>query len=259
MKIAILGFADFVKEAPFADPSWTCWGMNGLWRVLPDIPASRFALWFELHTAEFIAAHQVASKLVTQQTDWLAKPHPFPILAQEILLRDGGEKAWPSSERFPVEKLIAHFGVDYFTSTIAFELAYAIYLHDTRPPGFESGVDAIGLWGIDLVHGTEWGEQRPCAEYWLGLAAARGINVVLHPKSALLTQHHRYAYEEANPFVASLEKHLQARAADIDKHLADLRAQSDKIVGELQTYDGARQQLGLVHERLEIYRRGGRI
>ena len=77
MRIAILGFAQSVKDAPFNDPSWTMWGMNGLWRVLTEIPESRFSLWFEPHTPDFLDRYGIAANIGTQQQEWLAKEHPF--------------------------------------------------------------------------------------------------------------------------------------------------------------------------------------
>jgi len=72
MRVGILGFSKAVQDAPFADPSWTLWGMNGLWRVLDKVPPERFSRWFEPHTPAFLEEYGVRANIGTQQQDWLA-------------------------------------------------------------------------------------------------------------------------------------------------------------------------------------------
>ena len=61
-------------------------------------------------------------------------------------------------------------------SSVSYMLALAI----SRKP------EAIGLFGVDMVNGEEYGYQRPNAAYLIGLARGKGIEVVLHPDSRLL-------------------------------------------------------------------------
>ncbi len=244
MKVAILGFSRAVHEAPFDDPSWTFWGMNGLWRVLEKVPEDRFALWFEPHTPEFLEVYGPRAGIGTKQQDWLAKPHPFPIMMQEKYPQ------FPSSQPFPVEQLVKLHGIDYFTSTVAYELAFVLSLKD---------VEEIGLWGIDLVHGTEWGDQRPCAEYWIGRAIERGIKITTHADSALLSHRFRYAYEDPNPLLAELRRGLEEQAEVTHKKVAELNEQQNKTVSELQTNDGAMQMIKHISERLDMWQRGGHV
>lgn len=241
-RIAILGFADTVHDAPFSDPSWEMWGMNGLWRVLKEIPASRFAAWFEIHTPDYIRKHEQASNIGTQQSDWLKTQQPFPIFMQQHY------PEYPSSVEFPIEEMVRDLGHDYFTSSVALEIAYALMLPD---------VSEIGLWGIDLVHGTEWGDQRPCAEFWLGRAEGKGIKVTVHEKSALLKQRGRYGYEGQSQLMNDLREYLMKQAEVTQAKLAELRATNEKTVAEMQANDGAAQLLRNVYERLDIWSRGG--
>lgn len=242
-RIAILGFAETVHDAPFSDPSWEMWGMNGLWRVLKEVPEKRFSAWFEIHTPEYIKRHSVLSKIGTQQLDWLKAEHPFPIYMQERM------DDCPSTVAFPIGDLIEALGRDYFTSTVALLLAFAL----TQDPA------EIGLWGIDLVHGTEWGEQRPCAEYWIGRAEAKGIKVTTHEKSALLKQRYRYGYDDRNPLIGQFREYLEQNAVVVKKKLAELHESNERAVAEMQTNDGALQQISNMLERLQIWERGGRL
>jgi len=218
--------------------------MNGLWRVLDKIPEERFALWFEPHTPLFLDMYGKRAGIGTQQQDWLAKPHPFPVFMQEAYPQ------FPKSVVFPIYDLVKRFGIDYFTSTVAMELAYALSL---------DGVDEIGLWGIDLVHGTEWGDQRPCAEYWIGRAVERGIKITKPASSALLTQRARYAYDSPNPLLMELRRGLEREAEETTRKLAELNEVQAKAVSELQTNDGALQMLRHVSARLDMWERGGKV
>lgn len=84
---------------------------------------------------------------------------------------------FPSLVEFPLEAVINNLTFDYFNSTAAYAVAYAIYL----------GVEKISLFGCDYTypnaHDAEKG--RACVEFWLGQAAARGIKIGL-PKSTTL-------------------------------------------------------------------------
>jgi hypothetical protein len=150
----------------------------------------------------------------------------------------------------PIDALIKRFGLDYFTSTVAMELAYALSLED---------VEEIGLWGIDLIHGTEWGDQRPCAEYWIGRAVERGIKVTTHPKSALLTQRYRYAYENPNSLLIELRQGIDQQAETTRKKLDELNQAQAQTQAEMNTNDGAMQMLRHLSNRLDMWERGGRV
>jgi SAM-dependent methyltransferase len=106
---------------------------------------------------------------------WL-RQHPGPIYTSRV--RDG----YPGLVAFPLEDVLNggydNGGVPYFNSTAAYAIAYAIHI----------GVKQISLFGIDYTlpnfHHAERG--RACVEFWLGIAAARGIVVTLCEHTTLL-------------------------------------------------------------------------
>lgn len=248
-RVAILGFGGTVKDAPVADLSWELWGMNGFWRAAEpdyklDIPEERYSLWFDMHTPEYLEQYGKLAGIEGKQQEWLSRPHPFPILT----ISDNPQ--WPSAEAFPLERVIKAFGRDYFTSTVAYCLAYALCLPD---------VGEIGLWGVDLVHSTEYGDQRPCAEYWIGRAEAAGIKVTIHEQSALLRQRGRYGYDEQNPAIRDMYAYLDAMEEHLAKALAESKEKHQAIAGQMHTDNGALQTIRGMRERIDIYMRGGRI
>jgi len=61
----------------------------------------------------------------------------------------------------------------YFSSTVAYIIAYAILQKD--PP-----IDRLRLYGLEAWSGgdaNEYNYQRPCIEFWLAFAMGRGIKV----------------------------------------------------------------------------------
>ena len=78
---------------------------------------------------------------------------------------------------FPLEDVLNHLGHDYFNSTAAYAIAFAIHV----------GAAKISIFGMDFTypnaHDAEKG--RACVEFWLGQAHARGIKINL-PKTTTL-------------------------------------------------------------------------
>jgi len=168
-KIAIVGFASSTRHlAPFDDDTYTIMALNQLYRHI-----KRADVWFDIH--ENYDEHVVEG---TDHVGWL-KDCQIPVYMNECHQR------YPCSVRYPIEAVLAYFGHDYFTSTIAFMIALAIM---EKP-------EEIAIYGVDLIVGTEWETQRQCAEYYIGWARGMGIKVVIPEASSLLTQRSRYGYQ----------------------------------------------------------------
>lgn len=223
--------------------------MNGFWRAAkPDYaveaPEERYTLWFDMHSVEYTKAYGAAAGFGDAQHEWLKQPHPFPIL----MLADHAE--YPSVQAFPVDAVAGALGRDYFTSTIAYALTFAL----TQPD-----IAEIALYGIDLVHSTEYSDQRPCAEYWIGRAEAAGVKVTIHEHSALLKQRGRYGYEVENPLAVELRAYLQVQEQSIPKAIEKHQAEVERLRCQMHTDDGALQMVRALQDRLAIYSRGGKV
>ncbi len=108
---------------------------------------------------------------IAKMLEWMRK-HPGPIMTSRA------HPDYPGLVEFPLEDVLNKLGYDYFNSTAAYAVAYAIYI----------GVEKISLWGIDYTlpnaHDAEKG--RACVEYWIGRAMALGIQVAIPRRSSLL-------------------------------------------------------------------------
>lgn len=169
MKIAIVGTAPTsVMNAPYDDPTWTIWSLgNNYARNI------RFDNWFELHPVEYLKQINVEKAHFQHMKD-----------CGDKLYITGAHPDFPDAKIFPKAELIAKFG-KYFTSSIAWQIAFAIY----------SGAEEIALYGVDMMGDDEYGYQRPCCEFYLGYAIAKGIRVSLAEQSPIMRQIFMYGEE----------------------------------------------------------------
>lgn len=260
-KIAICGFAASTRMlAPFDDPEWEVWGLNQLYRHIP-----RATRWFDIH-----GNWREDNVEGTDHPGWLAQCG-IPVYMCER------EPSVPTSVRYPLESVIERVtSIDYFTSTVAFMVALAILEIDGQVEAELAGrtldsprgeidvaklramtADAysrreIGIFGIDLIVGTEYEFQKACVEFMLGLAQARGVTIRIPPQCALLSQRWRYGYQtEPQAFPIRL-KELERRAAA----LANEKAQ---LIGRLQAIDGATQENAYWSQVADLRLKGGSV
>jgi uncharacterized small protein (DUF1192 family) len=230
---------------PVADPTWEIWCLNQLYRHIPRADRE-----FDIH--EKYAEGNVAG---TDHPRWL-QAFPGP-----IYLVDPPEDI-PTGVRYPIERMIAKFG-DYYTSTVAAMLALAIDEIDQRiaargdvAPGLEAlhaayGEYTIGIFGIDLVVGTEYFHQKACVEYYIGQACGRGIVLALPPETALCKQAYRYGWQT--------EPESIIKVSEIEARVAGLTGRKNKLIAELQTIDGALQESDFNRQILELRLRGAQV
>lgn len=187
-KIAIVGTAPTTFwEAPFNDPEWEIWSLNGAFEQIP-----RYDLWFEFHSWE-----------------GMAKEGLHPGYFQNLLKAAEGGKLYsteafpnhPNVRLFPKEEVKALCYRPYFTSSIAWMIGLAIL----------EGVDEIGIWGVDMAGKEEYERQRPSCEYLLGLAQGKGIKITLPPSCPLLRSS---LYNEELP--SELQRYMRRAEAEYD-------------------------------------------
>lgn len=249
-KVAIVGFADSYALAPFDDPSVEIWGINELHRYLP-----RWDRWFELHARESfeIKGHRDQEHHV----NWLraqkpvGDPHYKPIFMREEFADI------PAGMRYPLawvsDRFFGQFGQrPYFTSSIGYMLALAIAegRDEQFRPVDEQAVGWIGIYGIDLASHTEYADQRPNAEYFIGLARGLGIEVVIAEGSALLRGDHLYGFEQREDKEGyNGEAYLRSRMLEIEE-------ERNKAICLLNTLDGAKGEIEYQLQRILHARRG---
>lgn len=139
------------------------------------------------------------------------------------IIMQGDNEDVPGCIRFPLETITqAHQkdGKTYLTSTLAHMLAYAIYYTPDLP---------IELYGFEAESGTEYAQQRPCIEYWIGYGRGLGMSITA-PGSGLLTGKH-YAYED---FDQGYRSRLEMRRRVLQENLNSAEIASVKSEGFLE-------------------------
>ena len=137
---------------------------------------------------------------IAAMVSWL-KEHPGPVYTSR--LRPG----YPGLVEFPLEDVLnarhdGNGGAPYFNSTAAYAVAYAIHI----------GVKRISLFGLDytLANAHKAEQGRACVEFWLGIAAARGIEITVPDQTSLLDAcapeaERLYGYDCADVFLEDRE------------------------------------------------------
>jgi hypothetical protein len=77
---------------------------------------------------------------------------------------------------YPIKEVVSYFGVDYFTNTVDYALALAIY----------EGFTEIDLYGVNMAWESEYEFEKPGVEFWTGQAMGRGIKVTVFGRESTI-------------------------------------------------------------------------
>lgn len=209
-KVAIVGFTQSRDEAPWGNPDWEIWACNNLHLHLK--PEQKWHRLLDLHDYQTISgdkAHEAFLRVADRPVMvWQPRPE------------------WPTATAYPKDLVVEAFG-RYFTNSISWMIALAIY----------EGATEIGVYGVDMATGSEYANQRPSCEYFLGFAAGRGIKVTIPISSDLCKVSALYGAEDDSALAAKIEarmKELQQRQAVLAQQYEQIRAQQFQVQGALE-------------------------
>lgn len=202
-RVSIIGTAPSWKQCPWNDPTMEIWGLNDGY-LLGTPRATR---WYDLHPIYQMNFRPADQRQVDPRDvpvgcylrphghlDWL-RSRPFPVVMAEK------SEFHPNALVFPWEKVFEAFrpywpwrvtrsgqikpGSDYEVSTPSLMLMHAI----------TEGYTEIHVYGIHLATQWEYVEQRPNFEFLLGVAAGKGLKLVLPECAPICKASYRYACE----------------------------------------------------------------
>ncbi len=143
------------------------WGINSLGDVFA---CDRVIHMDDVRVQEIRAAAKPDSN-IARMLDWM-RGHPGPIVTSRK------HPGYPGLVEFPLAEVLTAHPTAYFNSTAAYAVALAIH----------EGASKISLFGCDFtyenVHDAEKG--RACVEFWLGIAASRGIELAMPKTTSLM-------------------------------------------------------------------------
>jgi hypothetical protein len=162
--------------APYDETEVELWACNETHNYKWMKRATR---WFQIHKSESFK-RIVDSHGHTGHYDWLkANPWNIPIYMQfhfdEI----------PLSVEYPLHKVKETFfknfwrgnnKINYLTSSLAYMIPIALL----------DGFQRIELYGFEMSDNTEYVKQKACAEFWMGQALGRGIEIYTPPNCQIL-------------------------------------------------------------------------
>jgi hypothetical protein len=177
--IAIVGTGDGWQECPFDRESWVI-----AKSIMMKTPPKRIDMMFNMDPLDEMASFDKHSRFRAVYTK-----EEFIKRINEIGVPFVTSKAHPDVKRsleFPLKEVFRKYGVMYFTNTISFMIAYAMYL----------GVDSIEFWGVNQAGAMEYLTERKGVEFWLGLAAGTGVRIEIKGNSPLLHDPLVYGYRK---------------------------------------------------------------
>jgi hypothetical protein len=220
-QVAIVGFADSWVRTPWENPHLDLWGLNSLHKIAQDKP---WSAWFQLHDLD---THHGKDD---EHLGWLASReipiYMFPEHA--VKYRD----RIPMVTDYPKEEILKFFDTDYFTNSISWMIALAIY----------QDYNHIGVYGVDMAQTTEYREQRPSCEFFLGWAKGAGIDIVIPDDSDLLKTSHLYGLEESRGHI----KRLKARMQKVQEQRAQVESQINQGQSVLNQLIGQQENMNYV-------------
>lgn len=175
MHVAILGLGPSVRQyleltkryggrRAFCDQTW---GIN----ALGDVFACDRIFHMDDVRIQQIRAAAAPGSNIAAMLDWL-KTCATPVVTSCV------HADYPALEPFPLAEVLTKYPLGYFNSTAAYAVAYAMLVGATK----------ITCFGMDFTypdaHDAEKG--RACVEFWLGMAAAQGIEISVPKTTSLL-------------------------------------------------------------------------
>lgn len=152
-----------------ADETWVVNAMAGV------LSHDRVFHMDDMRLQEMRAAANPKSN-VAGLANWL-RTHPGPIYTSRAY------PEFPGAVEFPLAEVMTETGHGYFNSTVAYAMAYALYLKKTQ-----GGPRKLELFGIDFSYpnGHKREKGRACVEFWMGLCSANGIDINIAQDSTLM-------------------------------------------------------------------------
>lgn len=220
MKLVLLGTADSMTQAPFGDPTWEIWACQP---AISYPACKRVDRIFELHDESYWRDPQIIVRMNAANV---------PIVMQHAVAE------LPKSEVLPLSDMAERFkgftGARYFTSTIAYMIAYALYLNLRSPkPGL--GYEEIALYGVHMAADEEYGNQRQAMEYWVGVANGLGVKVTVPDRSSICSARFLYGYDTESTMLTEMRK----MSGEFQQGLSQAKAKVDTHVQEMYEYSGA--------------------
>ena len=180
--IIILGTGDTMRFTDFkADEVY---GVNGAYTV-PNAMPIRLRHYFKmdkLFIADTLFSHEQGSlNFDINAINKFAEKYNCTIYSLNKMVLG---KYKMNCKKLPADKLIEYFGSGYFTDTVCYMIAYALYENSYLAQSPEGVIRpelschlTIRLAGIDMCTTREYAQSKGGVEHWLGIARGMGCEI----------------------------------------------------------------------------------
>lgn len=175
MHVALIGLGPTAREfistvGPMGGISAFCdevWGINQAGNIFP---CDRVFHMDDVRIQEARAADK-PNGAIAGMLRWM-KGYARPVYTSRA------HPDYPCLQEYPLEDVLNDLGYCYFNSTSAYAVAYAVHKRVTK----------LSLFGLDFTYANVYQAEkgRACVEFWLGHAAARGIQISMPHETSLL-------------------------------------------------------------------------
>lgn len=187
--IIILGTGQSCRFCDFKDEVW---GVNGAYTIyftMPDKLKPKFRL-DKIFMTDYLWSEMGNLNFHLGELNRLAVEWDYEMISMRRF-KIGKEKL--NCKLFPFKKLVDYFGTAYFTDTITYMIAYALYENSYLAEN-EQGVIRpelsvplkIRLFGVDMSTTVEYHISKPGIEFWLGIARAMGASIEISFGSVIM-------------------------------------------------------------------------
>lgn len=162
--------------APFDDKDVEIWGLNEM-HAFPWM--KRADRWFQIHSSASVQ-REVQKRNIRGHYDWLKKNEwNIPVYMSHL------DENIPLCTVYPLKEVCNRFlygftrgenQVKYFTSTFAYYMGLALL----------EEFDRIEIYGFEFADDLEYVRQKACAEFWIGIALGKGIEIYTPPECNIL-------------------------------------------------------------------------
>lgn len=222
-KIAIIGTAESIGEAPYDDTTWEIWGL-GVDLTYPQF--KRYDRLYEMHDKGYWINEEIMKRLNgVKCTIWMQDVYP------EI----------PNSKKYPLEEISAGYHKNY-TSSIAFMLAHAALEAKTL-----GNIGQVHMYGVHMMADEEYGYQRPACEYWLGILEGLGVKTHVAGTGSVLKCTYVYGYDKEWKMISD----LGIRKQQLMNGLKELEGRLEKTKSEYLQQQGAIKDVDWTIRRIQ--------
>jgi len=212
--VCIAGFAETSRDyANHLDKSFEIWSLNRCYVFL-----KRWDRWYEVHESDLYTGKtglredgylEMLKK--TEMPVYMQHPHPDV----------------PNAVKFDLGVFDKAGFRHYYRTSIAHMLAHACYEHKIEG----KTIKELHICGVDMSAFSEYSEQLPCVNYWLGVVEGQGIKVVI-PTASPLLKGPDYGVHDERVLWAQAKERLQEHK----KKQSQLNANLNAISGVLDEH-----------------------